>query len=243
MNLNNFADRLAQNGATEAKATAILTAYLAEFGIRSYALTYYSGHIKSGRKLKFHCVSAALRPWHLHYLEQHYADVDRTLADSQLASLPFTWDVQEQLRLAKNKREQRIRLESIEFGIDKGLAIPLHGPNHDFVSLVLHQRQGETCLQYSNTLQYEWLSAAHIFYQHIVKILDLTQSAPYKLTPREKQCLAFTAKLWRVPQIAKELKISPRTVNFHIQNANKKLGTNSKYQSVYKYSSYGVAFL
>jgi DNA-binding CsgD family transcriptional regulator len=235
MDLNNFAERLLQRGDTEVKAKAILNEYLLGFGICSYAFTYYSGHIKSGRKLKFHCVSATLRPWHLHYLEQQYADVDRTLEDSQMASLPQLWDVYEQLRLAKHKREQRIRLESIEFGIHKGLSIPVHGPNHDFVNLVLHQRQNESCLQNSDILQYEWLSATHIFYNHIVKILDLNSNAPDKLTTREKQCLAYTAKLWRVQQIAKQLKISPRTVNFHIQNANKKLGTNSKYQSVYKY--------
>ena len=64
-----------------------------------------------------------------------------------------------------------------------------------------------------------------------------TQKAPasYKLTRREEQCLKFTAKSWRVEQIAKELKISPRTVNFHIQNANKKLGSQNKYQAVYKF--------
>ena len=57
----------------------------------------------------------------------------------------------------------------------------------------------------------------------------------YQLTRREEQCLTFTARAWRVEQIARELKISPRTVNFHIQNANKKLGTHNKYQATYKY--------
>ena len=65
---------------------------------------------------------------------------------------------------------------------------------------------------------------------------DITSS--YQLTQREKQCLALTAKSWRVDQIAKELKISSRTVNFHLQNANKKIGTNNKYQSVHKYFSF-----
>ena len=44
---------------------------------------------------------------------------------------------------------------------------------------------------------------------------------------------SLTAKSWRVDEIAAELKISPRTVNFHIQNANKKLRVNNKYQAGY----------
>ena len=85
--------------------------------------------------------------------------------------------------------------------------------------------------------QFEWLSATHIFYHYIRKILNLdkTPITPYQLTPREEQCLRLTEKSWRVEQIAKELKISERTVNFHLQNANKKLGTHNKYQAAYKY--------
>lgn len=236
MKITQFAAELAL-ATNEKQAYKALQAYLSAFGFRYYAFTYYSGHVKSGRKLRYDCVSDALSPWHQYYLEQHYADVDRTLEQNYLVTLPLLWDVHEQLAQAKNKREKRIRLESIEFGIDKGLSLPVHGPNHDFVSMTLHQCKHETCLQHYEELQYEWLSATHLFYHHIRRILDANKEshAPYKLTKREEQCLLFTAKSWRVEQIAKELKISERTVNFHLQNANKKLGTNNKYQATYKY--------
>ncbi len=236
MNLQQFADRLA-NAANSQQADAILRDYLFDFGFKSYAFTFYSGHIKTGRKLQYHCVSDALRPWHLHYLEQHYADVDRTLEENNTSVLPLFWDVHQQLAQAKNKREQRIRSESIEFGIDKGLSIPIYGPNHDFISLTLHQRRNETCLKNHESHQFEWQSAILIFYHHIRRILHSTNptTPTHKLTKREKQCLMLTAKSWRVEKIAKELGISPRTVNFHIQNANKKLGTNNKYQAAYQY--------
>jgi DNA-binding CsgD family transcriptional regulator len=113
----------------------------------------------------------------------------------------------------------------------------VHGPEQDFLTLTLHQFRGETCLEDYATKQFEWMIAAQIFYHYIRKILhfDKAPHSAYHLTPREEQCLALTAKSWRVEQIAKELNISMRTVNFHIQNANKKLGTNNKYQAVYKY--------
>lgn len=237
MHISEFARRLSGQVKTTAQATAVLRDYLAYFNIHSFAFTYYSGHIKSGRKLRFDCVSEMLRPWHLHYLEQHYADVDRTLEEYHTDLLPLFWDVQEQLKLAKNKRERSIRLESIEFGIDKGLSIPVYGPNHDFVSLTLHQRHNESCLKNYVEHQFEWQSATHLFYHTIRKILDLDYlpASPYRLTTREKQCITFTGKGWRVEKIAKTLGISSRTVNFHIQNANKKLGTRNKYQAAYKY--------
>ena len=105
------------------------------------------------------------------------------------------------------------------------------------MSLTLHQCHDETCLAQYELNQYEWLSATQVFYHHMKRILNITHApiAPDRLTDREKLCITLTEKLWRVEQIAKELGISMRTVNFHIQNANKKLGTHNKYQTVYKY--------
>lgn len=229
-------DQTLEKATTLKQAETLFAKYLASFGFRCYAISYYEGSFKANRKLRYDYVSEPLRPWHNHYLEQNYADVDRTLEESHLTTLPVFWDVQEQLAQAKSGREKRIRLESIKYGIDKGLSVQLHGPNNDFVTLTLHQFSKETCLKDYKKHQYEWLSATHIFYHAIYRILHLQQNACslYKLTKRERQCLELTAKLWRVEQIANELGISTRTVNFHIQNANKKIGTNSKYQSIAK---------
>ena len=78
------------------QAEQFLNDYLKSFGIYSYAFTYYSRHIKTGSKLHYHCVSKPLKRWHLHYLEQQYADVDRTLDEYHQMTLPFFWDVKEQ---------------------------------------------------------------------------------------------------------------------------------------------------
>lgn len=59
-------------------------------------------------------------------------------------------------------------------------------------------------------------------------------SANVLLKPREMQCLLLIAKNYTTSAIAKSLCITERTVNFHIQRLNKKLGTQNKYQSVLK---------
>lgn len=236
MTLFEYAERL-KLASNEQQMRAVLVAYLVSFGIRSFAFTYYSGHVKSGRKLIYDCVSTELQDWHHYYLAQQYADVDRTLEENHTMTLPLFWDVKKQLEHAKNKREKRIREESIEYGIDLGLSIPVHGPNDDFVTLTLHQRKGESGLNGYENKQYEWLSACHLFFHYLksIIIIELPVSTINPLTKREEQCLLLTAKGWRVNLIAKELNISPRTVNFHIQNANKKFGTNNKYFAIYKY--------
>ncbi|HEX4045188.1 MAG TPA: LuxR C-terminal-related transcriptional regulator [Gammaproteobacteria bacterium] len=236
MNISQFDSNL-EKAETQKQAEALLREYLTQFGFRSYAFTYYSGHIKTGRKLIYHYASKALRPWHVHYLEQGYADIDRVLENISKTTLPVYWTVQAQLLNPKNKRERTMREEALAFGLDHGLSVSTYGTHNDFVSLTLHQRVGETCLKHYKTMQYKWLSATCVFYHHIKRILNLN-STPinlYKLTRRETQCLLLTAKSWRVEKIAKELKISARTVNFHIQNANKKLGTNNKYQAAFEH--------
>lgn len=222
--------------ATQKEAETALTHYLQSFGFRYFAFTYYAGHIKTGRRLRYDFASAPLRPWHLHYLEQAYADVDRTLEENFQMTLPLFWDVHAQLAEAKQNRELRIRDESIEFGIHCGLSLPVHGPHRDFACLTLHQFRGESTLQDYAVKQYEWMAAAQLYYHHCRRILNLTEQAALQtLTKREAQCLTFTAQSWRVEQIAKALSITVRTVNFHLQNANKKLGVNNKHQAAFLY--------
>ncbi len=170
MNLDKFS-QLLKKSTTERQLKAVLRDYLHYFKITGYAFTLYSRHTKSGIKLKYHCVSEALAGWHNYYLEQGYADMDRTLEESHTMVLPIFWDINEQLSKAKNNREIQIRQESIEYGIDKGLSIPIHGPHLGFSILTLHQFRNESCLQNHLNLQYEWMSAAKKFYHYVTKHL------------------------------------------------------------------------
>jgi len=60
------------------------------------------------------------------------------------------------------------------------------------------------------------------------------------LTPRELECLKWTMEgksAWAVGQI---LGVSSSSVNFHIQNAMRKLQVNSKHSAVLKCVSLGI---
>jgi LuxR family transcriptional activator of bioluminescence operon len=234
MNISVFANQLKKTN-TLKDAFRILQSYLKHYHIFAFSFTYYSMHVKTGMKLRHHDVSDPLRAWHMHYLEQGYADIDRTTQESQHIITPFLWDVKLQLPQAKNKREKRMRLDSISYGIDKGLSIPIYGPNNDFAILTLHQFIHEKGLEKYELHQFEWQNAALFYYEAIRRILNYSTSDSTHLTKREKQCLTLTAQEYSIEEISKELKITPRTVHFHLQNVIKKLGTQNKYQAVIKH--------
>jgi DNA-binding CsgD family transcriptional regulator len=49
-----------------------------------------------------------------------------------------------------------------------------------------------------------------------------------QLSPREKQCLGWAARGKSSWDIAKIMRITEHTVNFHLKNAMKKLNTSSR---------------
>lgn len=223
----------------------ILQTYLKDYGINTYAFTYYSYNVHSQNKLKYDVSSRNFAIWHKHYISEGYQDIDSTLAIVYQTSLPTFWDLQQQLKEAKNPREKQLRLDSIAFGTEKGLSIPIHGPQEDFAVLLLVQMQGQTCLENWQELQFEFLSMAYYYYFYLQHQLLLSQAPTekYQLTPRETQCLSLVAKQYSIEAIAKALKITERTVNFHIQRLNSKFGTQNKYQTVIKALQKGLITL
>ncbi|KTD75703.1 helix-turn-helix transcriptional regulator [Legionella waltersii] len=211
---------------------SLLKNYFASINIKSFAFTYYNQHTKTGSKLVYDWATTALEAWHNFYLQEGYADIDRILESTEQSLLPVFWDVKEQLRLATNKRVQRFKQESINFGLDKGLCIPLHGPKGEFVILVLHQRINESGLTNWEDHLDTWLGLLHTYFHFLRLLLQEKMIGEIPLTKREQECLRLTAEGFRLELIAKSLKISKRTVNFHLQNANKKLGVSNKYLAI-----------
>lgn len=214
----------------------VLEKYLLSHEIKTYAFTYYSYYPNAQNKLKYDYATPNFAPWHQHYISEHYEEIDSTLEMVYKTVLPTFWDLQQQLKEAKSAREKQMRLDSIAFGAEKGLSIPIHGPQEDFAILLVVQMKGEKCLENWQQLQYDLFAAAYYYYNALQKAL-LKIQAPnekHKLNKREIQCLTLIAKQYSIEAIAKTLNITERTVNYHIQRLNKKLGTQNKYQSVMK---------
>lgn len=213
-----------------------LSQYLKNKGMSTFSFTYYAYHPHSTNKLKYDTCSENFRRWHEYYLEQQYNNIDSTLNFAYNTHLPVFWNLRQQLAQAKNEDEYQMRLDSIDFGAECGLSIPVHGPQNNFAILLVVQMNNEIIDIAQPAQQYELFMAAHLYYHHIqAHLLDeIAQPPSFNLTQREIQCLLLLAKHYSVKEMAQSLELTERTVNFHIQKLNKKLGTKNKYQSLSK---------
>jgi LuxR family transcriptional activator of bioluminescence operon len=233
--LEAFENQLVQ-ARTLIECNQALVEYLKKQGLKTFSFTYYAYHPHSANKLKYDTCSDNFRLWHQHYLEQQYNDIDSTMDLVYSAHLPIYWNLKQQLALAKNEKERQMRIDSIAFGVECGLSIPVHGPQNNFAILLIVQMQNEKNELANPQRHYEFFMAAHLYYHHIqTHLLDEVNPSPaFNLSQREIQCLLLVAKQCSVKEMAQQLEVTERTVNFHIQKLNKKLGTKNKYQSLQK---------
>jgi len=227
---------------TIAELNTVLQNFLLQLKITTFSFTYYSYYPNSLNQLKFDFTSPNFASWHQHYVNEHYEEIDSTLEKVYRTNLPTFWDLQQQLKDASSPREKQMRLDSIAFGAEKGLSIPIHGPQEDFANFLVVQMKDETCLEDWPHLKYDLFVAAYFYYSYLQPLLIKTQAPVEKfaLNKREMQCLVLISKQWTTVAIAKHLHITERTVNYHIQRLNKKLGVKNKYQALAKALQYGL---
>lgn len=234
-------ESMLQTAKTFEEINQALQRYLLLFNIKTFAFTYYFQYPTAQQKPKYDFSSTNFATWHKHYIQESYEDIDTTLQSVYKTTLPVLWNLEQQLKEAKTPREKQMRLDSIKFGIERGVCIPVHGPNKDFAVLLLVQMQGETCLEQWDKFQHEIFVAAYHYHFYLKKLLicNLTEQTLH-LNKRELQCLILTAKQYSAKQVAEQLGITERTVHYHIQRLNKKFGAKYKHEALLKAVQQGI---
>jgi DNA-binding CsgD family transcriptional regulator len=127
-----------------------------------------------------------------------------------------------------------------DFGICRGLSIPLYGALGDFGILTFVSEESSTA--FDKTLRHyrHELHIAAIYLDQLVRKLTPAGTRPADLTEREIEVLCWTAAGKTSPEIAIILAISKKTVDFHIYNAMRKLDVYTKPQAVAKALLYGL---
>ncbi len=223
----------------------LLKQTLRQLNIKHYSFTYYAVARNAKKKYRYDMASDSFKLWHQHYLSETYETIDNTHQQIRYNTLPYYWNCQQQLREAKSPLERQLRLDSLAYGIECGVCVPMHGNNNEFANFLVAQMQGENCLSNWPTIQHDLFLIAHYYFQHCRRLLveQNPKTPSFLLSSREKQCLTLTGQQYTVSAIAKQLHITERTVNYHIQKANKALGTANKYQSVEKALNQGLIVL
>jgi LuxR family transcriptional regulator, quorum-sensing system regulator LasR len=165
--------------------------------------------------------------WRESYVEHGFVHIDPVVSHCMTRSAPLVWSPE----LFATRPQRALYEMACSQGLRSGLSLPIHGPN---------QEAGMLC--FANDVH-----ASDDFWQHIDGILpnlvllrDLvidtsrhhvrTQAKTVvpQLTPRERECLNWTARGKSTWEISHILCCSEAAVNFHVKNIRAKFGVNSR---------------
>jgi DNA-binding CsgD family transcriptional regulator len=179
--------------------------------------------------------------WRVHYRERNYHRIDPVFQECRQSVTPQVWmDIWRDHDL--DPHQKRFFGESVDFGLHNGLAIPIHGPRREFAVVSLASDEPEQ--DFKRRIK-EHKHTAHLLAIHLHAALqelleDEAAAAAVSLTPRERECLKWTARGKSSWVIAEILSLTERTVNFHIANAMGKLEVTSRTHAVAKSLYHGL---
>lgn len=177
-------------------------------------------------------LSSYPRSWARQYIEQRYEDIDPVVGLARSSQRLFQWD-RRTLRLPLAS-QQRFFAEAAKFGIHSGATVPIRGGFGRFAAFTLAGNR-DASLERRPTEVMDILQLAGLYYHaHVYAKLQLglTRLADAPLTQRERQCLFWAARGKKMPETAKILGITTRTVVFHLENARSKLSASTVAQAV-----------
>ncbi len=186
-------------------------------------------------------ISGYPREWREHYTANNYMVIDPTVQYCAQNITPMAWD--DDMLTGGRAEIRRFMSEARDFGINSGVSFPIHTSQGDFAMLSFASGktgpQSRTCIQ--RVLPLGQLFTAYL-HEAVRRVFDADVVALSKvdLTQREKECLLWATEgktAWETSQI---LSIAERTVTFHLQNVQGKLGVNNRQQAVARAVSLGI---
>ena len=190
----------------------------------------------------FIIISGYPTEWRARYIAENYIEIDPVVAHCYNHVTPIRWgQVAPQEKHSPTIR--RFMGEAWDFGLKSGVSFPVHSSRGEFalLSLVSEQNQAKVHADVVHVTPYAQYFVTHVheaarrvFEQ---QVLQLTR---VHLTQKEQQCLLWSAEGKTTWEISVILRLSERTVRFHLDNASKKLNTVSRQHAVARAVSLGL---
>ena len=178
--------------------------------------------------------------WRKHYDEEGYANIDPTVAHCAKTSIPVIWKNE----MFKGRKEARVRSEAKECGLVSGASFSVHGSRGEAAMLSLSTSRESREAQDDIVAMMGKAQLLTCYLHEAVQRIVLSKGPiPLKkinLTDPEKECLVWAAEGKTGWEIANIIKISERTVTFHLQNAVHKLGVVNRQQAISRALSMGL---
>lgn len=174
--------------------------------------------------------------WRARYDEKGYVALDPIVRHCWSESGAIIWRNVIYSEGKQGEQERAIMAEASEFGLRSGISIPVHGAGAEGCMLSLVSKEDQAEFEHHD----EWglqivVHAMHEATKRIItKSPDAKQPTIESLSPREIECLSWTAKGKTSWAISRILEVSENTVIFHLRNAIKKLEVTNRSQAVAK---------
>ena len=198
------------------------------------AFSYFGMYAPFGAETSPFMVSTFPQPWQDRYIDHQYHRHDPVVAEAIRSVIPLRWDELSQPRPLRPE-EVAVLVEAREHGLVHGFTVPVHGLGGELGLTSVVAGPG---MRDFDRLVEEHRHTIHLMAVYLHNALREQAAAmptrEARLSPREIECIAWTAQgktTWEVSQI---LRLSEATVNFYLRNAMRKLGVHSKAHAVAK---------
>ncbi|MGE5514697.1 MAG: LuxR family transcriptional regulator [Bacteroidota bacterium] len=172
--------------------------------------------------------------WVGRYLGQNYMTLDPVSLEALRTRLPFQWRAALALPVHDRPLARLIFDEAAEFNLIDGLAVPIHTAGG--VSLLSMAADDPALFKPPAQRQRQALHLMAMHYHLACERALAEPAAPStplpRLTPREREVLLWTAKGKTGWEIAQILRLTERTVVYHVENAKAKLNASSRSHAV-----------
>lgn len=180
--------------------------------------------------------------WPAHYFEQQYLGKDPTIIYCSQNILPKTW---KEIKQTSNtsKIGQKIMNEATDVGLKTGIVMPIHAPGGQFgiLNCSVDRDNAEAITDIEQAIPFVQLLASHV-HEAVDRVFGLSKQGATlnRLTPREKECLLWSAEGKTAWETSVILNISERTVNYHLNNSAEKLEVYNRQHAIAKAVLLGI---
>ncbi|MCC7413946.1 MAG: autoinducer binding domain-containing protein [Gammaproteobacteria bacterium] len=193
-------------------------------------------------------LGAGAASWNATYIKRELFKSDFVYRACLGTAVPIVWsyDCRPQIVLGVGQSATIRELEGIErmvrtTGLRGGVSVPIRGPGGFFGYIVFSSSAhlDELRARYEDCCDH-LLGIAYRFYDAAADKLTVHDALGRRLTARELECLALLAIGKTLDEAAEILGLSYSTVRFHLQNAERKLGTPSRAHAIAKAAFLGL---
>ncbi|MCK1656597.1 LuxR family transcriptional regulator [Bradyrhizobium sp. 151] len=171
--------------------------------------------------------------WTAMYLQRGYESVDPVVRRAVREPKPFRWGLGFETR-SRSESERALFEEAEKFGISCGFTFPVYDDKGAIAALTFatdERRRGfeRALVDHAQSLRL----VAIFFHEHAKRFWRIDRMVGgVVLSPREYQCLEWSARGKSAGEIGIILGISERTAGFHLDNARAKLRVSSLRQAI-----------